>query len=109
VRIRHILIGAWIIPLFCIGSAVAQDTFVPKIQPMPVPGLAGATPSVLSLHAVSPFADGISPKKAEETLRRIPATERRTRGVHDVALFRIVSPSVVRVVTNEGSGSGFLF
>src|SRR5690348_16884849 len=101
-RVRHILIGAWIIPLFCIGSAIAQDTFVPKVQPMPVRGLAGTTPSVLSMDAVSPFIDGISPKRAEETLRRIPAIERRTRGPHEIALFRNLSPSVVRVVTNEG-------
>ena len=59
----------------------------------------------LSMDAVSPSSMEL-PKRAEETLRRIPATERRTRGPHEIALFRNLSPSVVRVVTNEGSGSG---
>ena len=105
-HIFRFLVTASIIPLLFTGVSVAQDTFVPKIQPMPVRGPAGTTPSVLSMDAVSPFLDGISPKRAEETLRRIPATERRTRGAFDVELFRRLSPSVVLVKTNEGSGSG---
>jgi hypothetical protein len=106
-RTLHILVGAWIIPLFFIGSSVAQEVFVPKMEPMPIPGVAGIAPSVLSMDAISPlFFDGISAKKVEAVLSRIPATERRTRGVHDVALFRNLSPSVVLVVTNEAIGSG---
>jgi hypothetical protein len=106
-RTPRILVSASLIVFLSIGSSVAQEAFVPKLEAMPLPGIAGATPNVLSMGAISQLLpDGISPKKAEAVLSRIPATERRTRGVHDVALFRNISPSVVLVVTNEGIGSG---
>ena len=74
---------------------------------MPFPGIAGAVPPVLANGAVSQlFSDGLSPTKAEAVLSRIPTIERRTRGARDVALFKLLSPSVVLVVTNEGFGSG---
>ena len=103
----RILIGFWITILFMVGSSIAQENFVPKLEPVPVPGIAGAVPPVLENGAISQlFSDGISPTKAEAVLSGIPATERRTRGVQDVALFKLISPSVVLVVTNEGFGSG---
>ena len=103
----RILIGFWITILFVAGNSIAQESFVPKLEPVPVPGIAGAVPPVLENGAISQlFSDGISPTKAEAVLSRIPATERRTRGVQDVALFKLISPSVVLVVTNEGFGSG---
>jgi len=106
-RITCGLVGAWVVALLFIGSGIAQEVFVPKLEPMPSPGTAGAVPSVLSMGATSQlFSDGLSPTKAEAVLSRIPATERRTRGVHDSALFSLLSPSVVLVVTNEGLGSG---
>src|ERR1019366_5055455 len=106
-RTPRILVSASLIVFLSIGSSVAQEAFVPKLEAMPLPGIAGATPNVLSMGAISQLLpDGISPKKAEAVLSRIPATERRTRGVHDVALFRNISPSVVLVVTNEAIGSG---
>jgi S1-C subfamily serine protease len=106
-RITCGLVGAWVVALLFIGSGIAQESFVPELEPFPAPGIAGAVPPILENGAVSQLLpDGISPKKAEAVLSRIPATERRTRGVHDVALFRLLSPSVVLVVTNEGIGSG---
>src|SRR5271167_3447684 len=103
----RILIGLWITILFVVGDSIAQESFVPKLETVPVPGIAGAVPSVLENGAVSQlFSDGLSPTKAEAGLSRIPATERRTRGAQDVALFKLISPSVVLVVTNEGFGSG---
>jgi S1-C subfamily serine protease len=106
-RITCGLVGAWVVALLLFGSGIAQEVFVPKLEPMPSPGVAGSAPSVLSMGGMSQLLpDGISPKKAEAVLSRIPGTERRTRGVHDVALFRLLSPSVVLVVTNEGIGSG---
>jgi S1-C subfamily serine protease len=105
--ITRILVGAGVATLLFIGSSIAQEVFVPKLEPTPIPGVAGNAPSVLSMGAISQLLpDGISPKKAEAVLSRIPATERRTRGAHDVALFRLLSPSVVLVVTNKGIGSG---
>jgi hypothetical protein len=100
--ITRILVGAGVATLFFIESSIAQEVFVPNLEPTPIPGVAGNAPSVLSMGGVSSLLpDGISPKKAEAVLSRIPATERRTRGVHDIALFRLLSPSVALVVTNE--------
>ena len=105
--ITRILVSAWVATLLFIGSSTAQEAFVPKLEPTPTPGIAGTVPNVLSMSAISQLlSDGISPKKAEAVLSRVPATERRTRGAHDVALFRLLSPSVVLVVTNQGIGSG---
>lgn len=105
----RILLGFWIAILFVVGTGIAQESFVPKLEPVPTPGIAGSVPPALASGAISQlFSDGISPSKAEAVLSRIPVTERRTRGAHDVALFKLISPSVVLVVTNEGFGSGSL-
>jgi len=108
-HILQTLFGALIVSSFYIGSVTAQEDFVPKIEPMPVPGVPGITPSVFATAEIPLLlSDGISPKKTEAVLSRIPDKERRTRGVHDIALFKNISPSVVLVATDDAIGSGSL-
>jgi hypothetical protein len=77
-RISGILIGLWITMLFVAGDSIAQESFVPKLEPVPVPGIAGAVPPILENSAVSQLLfDGISPTKAEAVLSRIPENSRR--------------------------------
>jgi S1-C subfamily serine protease len=75
---------------------------------MPTPGIPGTSPSVLSAKPETEalISDGISQKRIDAVLGRLPAAERRSRGSHDVAIFREISPSVVLVATNDGLGSG---
>jgi hypothetical protein len=72
----RILIGFWVTIIVVVGNGIAQESFVPKLEPVPVPGIAGAVPPVLENGAVSQlFSDGLSPTKAEAVLSHIPATD----------------------------------
>jgi S1-C subfamily serine protease len=100
------LFAVLIVPSLFVGNSFAQEQFAPKMEPIPIPGVAGTVPNVLSIPAISPFSGAISPKEVEALLNRIPNTERKIRGVHDVELFKELSPSVVLVQSNKGMGSG---
>jgi hypothetical protein len=48
-RISGILIGLWITVLFVAGYSIAPESFVPKLEPVPTPGIAGALLRLRSL------------------------------------------------------------
>jgi S1-C subfamily serine protease len=87
-------------------SSLAQEAPISQIGPMARPGVSGALPDVLMMDPTSPFPDGISPKKANDYIDRVPVEGRRTRGAREVAIYKAISPSVVLVVTDKAFGSG---
>src|SRR5258706_98397 len=89
----------WLVLLSCMECAAAQQSFVlPKAQTLSA-GVAGPVPSVLSMNTALPSADGFSAQRIFEILSSAPEIERSTRGAHDIALFRNISPSVVLIST----------
>jgi S1-C subfamily serine protease len=107
-RILHAFLSSCLVSLLFVGAAVAQKESVAPVASMPTPGVPGTSPSVLSAKPETEalISDGISQKRIDAVLGRLPAAERRSRGSHDVAIFREISPSVVLVATNDGLGSG---
>src|SRR5260221_3046508 len=96
----------WLVLLSCMECAAAQQSFVlPKAQTLSA-GVAGPVPSVLSMNTALPSADGFSAQRIFEILSSAPEIERSTRGAHDIALFRNISPSVVLISTPNAKGTG---
>jgi S1-C subfamily serine protease len=80
--------------------------FLSELDPMARPGVSGALPEVLMMDATTPQPDGISPQAAGGFLEQMPLADRRTRGAHEVAIYKALAPSVVLVATDKGFGSG---
>jgi hypothetical protein len=105
VRILLAFLGFCVLLQLPIESCIAQET---QIDPMARPGASAALPDVLMVDPTSPLSDGISPKKANDYIDRLPISARRIRGAREVAIYKSLSPSVVLVVTDKGFGSGSL-
>jgi hypothetical protein len=68
-----ILVGFWITIFFAAGNSIAQESSALRLEPVPLPRIAGAVRPVLANGAVSQLiSDGLSPKKAEAVLSLIP-------------------------------------
>jgi S1-C subfamily serine protease len=100
------LLGSCFICICCAGYSAAQDAFFPLSEQSIDAGTASAAPKVLLGDIASPFLEGISEKKIFEVLSHVPAIERRTRGAHEVELFKKISPSVVYIQTTDAIGTG---
>jgi S1-C subfamily serine protease len=100
------LLGLFLAPQLLIESCVAQEPSLSEIGPMARPGASGTLPDVLMMDLTSPLSDGISPRKANDYIDQVPISARRTRGAHEVAIYKALSPSVVLVVTDKAFGSG---
>src|SRR6266849_2045131 len=98
--------GIWLISFFFTGWAAAQQGLVlPKAQTLSA-GVVDTLPSVLSMD-VSPLStNSVFEKRIFEILSSAPENERSTRGPHDIALFRNISPSVVLISTPNATGTG---
>jgi S1-C subfamily serine protease len=94
-----------IISFYFTGYAAAQQILSPPTGEMLTEGIAINAPG-LSVPLESPAYNDITGKEVFGVLSDIPATERRTRGPHEVALFASISPSVVLISTNNAMGSG---
>lgn len=99
---------AFLVSLFFMGSAVAQQIDVPPTARMLNPGVASAAPSIPTTDLMSPFSDGIFEKQIFDALNNIRTNERRSRGASDIAIFKSIAPSVVLVTTTNSSGSGIV-
>ncbi len=100
------LLSLCVAPLLLVGSSLAQENSKPFLEPIARPGTPGSLPEVLMVDPTSPFIDGISPKEAIDHMNKVALVERKTRGPHDAAIYRALSPSVVLIITKEAIGSG---
>src|SRR5438477_4207878 len=99
-------LGLCLAPQLLIESCVAQEPSLSQIGPMVHSGASGALPDVLMMDPTSPLSDGISPRKANDYIDQVPISARRSRGAHEVAIYKALSPSVALVVTDKAFGSG---
>jgi S1-C subfamily serine protease len=92
--------------LLSIGKATAQQNLAPPTAQALSAGVANGLPTVIPAEVGLPSADSLIEKRIFEILVNAPDIERNTRGPNDIALFRIISPSVVLISTPNGTGSG---
>src|SRR5262245_35895277 len=96
----------YLVSISWVNHTFAQENFVPPTQQMMRIGVASAVTSIPLINEMPLFAEDFSGKKIFEVLSRVPTNERRSRGAHEIALFKNISPSVVYISTNEGAGTG---